>query len=261
MPKTITTIGEFREAWTAPPNFRISHELYRPDFTFPSALEVLDVVRRDDEARVTLLGADNPAVRTARTMSFKRAPVEEVATWPFRLAHFNLSRLYDGVLRGFHEQVMVPWRTFLSAQGYTWQRCAPDLFISGPGGSSTYHADQSHGLVWQVEGVKTFHSYLDPDSAVPADAAISGDFTAEDPPPHDDADRQDARMEPGDLLWSHFLTPHWVTGESPLSMSVTLSHGGLTHQGDYAMRETALRRHWDRHPEQAWLTDLRNTRY
>ncbi|WP_187144858.1 MULTISPECIES: hypothetical protein [unclassified Streptomyces] len=37
--------------------------------------------------------------------------------------------------------------------------------------------------------------------------------------------------------------------------------GGLCHQGCYAAREIALRRHWDEHPEQAWLTDLRNTRY
>jgi hypothetical protein len=67
-------------------------------------------------------------------------------------------------------------------------------------------------------------------------------------------------MQPGNLLWSHALTPHWVTGETQLSMSVTLTHG-LCHHGSYSARETALRKHWDKHPEQPSLTDLRNVRY
>jgi hypothetical protein len=36
-----------------------------------------------------------------------------------------------------------------------------------------------------------------------------------------------------------------------LAMSVTLSHGGLCHQGRYAERELALRRYWDKHPDEA----------
>lgn len=68
-------------------------------------------------------------------------------------------------------------------------------------------------------------------------------------------------MGPGDLLWSHALTPHWVTTESPLAMSVTLAHGGLCHQGRFADRELALRAYWDQHPDEAWKLDLRNVRY
>lgn len=68
-------------------------------------------------------------------------------------------------------------------------------------------------------------------------------------------------MEPGDTLWSHILTPHWVTAESSLTVSINISHGGLMHQGWYADREMALRRYWDDNPAEAWLGDLRNMRY
>lgn len=88
---------------------------------------------------------------------------------------------------------------------------------------STFHADNLHGLVWQLDGTKTFHSYLDPDQPVPVDDAISGAFTTEQPPPRAQGMHQSVRMQPGDLLWSHALTPNWVNGETQLSMSV--SHG------------------------------------
>ncbi|MDJ0345631.1 hypothetical protein QMK19_25900 [Streptomyces sp. H10-C2] len=257
----MTSAEEFTARWRNPPNFSVAANLVPFHLTFPDAREVLDIVRRDEEARITVLGDISSAVRTARSLTVRTAPLDEILSWPFRLAHFNLSRFYGGLLHDFQAQVMIPWRAFLAGQGFTWQRCSPALFISGPGSNSTYHSDNSHGLVWQVEGIKTFHSYQRPDEIVTAGTAVSGEITAEQPPAHDPAARQSMRMEPGNLLWSHALTPHWVTGESPLSMSVTLSLGGLCHQGRYAAREIALRRHWDEHPEQAWLTDLRNTRY
>lgn len=257
----VETVEQFTARWRKPPNFRIVSELLPFERSFPEARQVLEAIRHDAETRVTILGADDPAIRTARSLAFRTAPLDEVTTWPFRLAHFNLTRLYDGLLRDFQTQIMIPWRTLLSSIGFTWLRCAPVLFISTGGTSSTYHADNSHGLVWQIEGTKTFHSYLDPDQAAPADSATNGGITAEHPPPHDSADRQSLVMQPGDLLWSHVLTPHWVSAQSPLTMSLTLSHGGLCHQGLYAQREAALREHWDAHPREPWLTDLRNTRY
>lgn len=68
-------------------------------------------------------------------------------------------------------------------------------------------------------------------------------------------------MEPGDRLWSHALTPHWVTTETPLAMSITVAHGLLCHQGRFSERELALRAYWDRHPDEAWTHDHRNVRY
>ncbi|KUL23265.1 hypothetical protein [Streptomyces regalis] len=261
MTNSATTPEEFIERWRTPPNLRVNNVLTATGFTFPPALDVLDAIRQDEEVRFTILGDEDWSVRMDRTSAFRTAPIEEVATWTFRLVHFNLTRFYDGILSGFQEQVMIPWRTQLSSWGFTWQRCAPLLFISTDGASSTYHNDNSHGLVCQIEGTKTFHSYKDPDRYLTAEAAVVGETTAEEPPEHDPADRQSVRMEPGDLLWSHALTPHWVTTESPLAMSVTLSHGGLCHQGHFADRELALRAYWDRHPDEAWKLDLRNVRY
>ncbi|TCR22916.1 hypothetical protein [Streptomyces sp. BK205] len=261
MTARIATPEEFIERWRTPPNLLIGSSLAHAEYTFPPAVDVLDVLRRDEEVRFTVLGDEDWSVRMERTAAFRTAPIEEVTAWTFRLVHFNLSRFYDGVLSGFQEQVMIPWRTKLSSWGFTWQRCAPLLFLSTNGASSTYHNDNSHGLVRQVEGTKIFHSYRHPDRHLTAEAAVVGETTAEQPPPHDLAERQSVCMGPGGMLWSHALTPHWVTTESPLAMSVTISHGGLCHRGRFAERELKLRAYWDEHPEELWKLDLRNVRY
>ncbi|MFE6397531.1 hypothetical protein [Streptomyces alboflavus] len=255
---TITTPDDFALRWRKPPNFPLEVAF---DYTFLPAIDILGHVRRDEEVRFTILGDDDWQVRMDRTAAFRTAPIEEVVTWSFRLVHFNLSRIYDDLLHGFQEEVMIPWRTHLSALGFTWQRLAPILFLSTRGATSTYHNDNSHGLVWQVHGTKTFHSYLDPDQHLSAEAAVIGETTGEDPPAHDPADRQSAPMRAGDQLWSHALTPHWVTTTSALAMSITLSHGGLCHQGRFSERELALRAYWDKNPGEAWTHDLRNIRY
>ncbi|MCX5406186.1 hypothetical protein OHA37_20180 [Streptomyces sp. NBC_00335] len=255
---SVTDPDDFNSHWRQPPNFRMQVPF---DYLFLPAIDILDHVRRDEEVRFTILGEDDWKVRMDRTAAFRTAPVEEIATWPFRLVHFNLTRFYGEILAGFQDEVMVPWRTHLSSQGFTWQRCAPILFLSTEGAASTYHNDNSHGLVWQVQGVKTFHSYHNPDKHLSPEAAVLGETTAEDPPPHDEAARQSVTMQPGDQLWSHALTPHWVTTESPLALSVALSHGGLSRRGRYADRELALRDHWDKNPAEAWTLDLGHTRY
>ncbi|SHN07803.1 hypothetical protein [Streptomyces yunnanensis] len=255
---TITTPNDFTSRWHQPPNFPLQVPF---DYRFLPSIETLDYIREDEEVRFTILGDDDWQVRMDRTAAFRTAPVEEIITWPFRLVHFNLARFYGDMLHGFQDQVMIPWRTHLSAQGFTWQRLAPILFLSTEDAASTYHNDNSHGLVWQIQGTKTFHSYLDPDKHLSADAAVIGETTSEDPPEHDASDRQSITMQPGEQLWSHALTPHWVTTESALAMSITLSHGGLCHQGRYSERELALRAYWDKNPDEAWTHDLRNVRY
>ncbi|MFF6806006.1 hypothetical protein [Streptomyces sp. NPDC012616] len=259
-PAAVTTTEEFTQLWRTPPNFRLAPSLFQPEFAFPTTLDVLDRLRHDEGTKVTLLGQD-PAVRTARALAFRRAPLDEVASWPFRLVHFDLKRFYADFLTGFQRQVMIPWRLFLTGLGFTWHRCYPVLFMSTAGCSSTYHVDNSHGLVWQVRGTKTFHSFRDPERHAPVDAAVLGEISSETSPPHDGVDRLSFSMGPGDLVWSHVLTPHWVTAESPLTLSINFSHGGLAMGGQYSDRDRALREHWDAHPEQAWLSDLRNVRY
>ncbi|MGW5481644.1 hypothetical protein [Streptomyces sp. NPDC004008] len=261
MTTLVTTAEQFTERWRTPPNLRVGGDLPSTDHVFPPAHDVLDIIRRDEEVRFTILGEEDWSVRMDRTAACRSAPIDEVVTWSFRLVHFNLSRFYDGHLSGFQERVMIPWWARMSSWGFTWQRCAPILFISTAGVSSTYHNDNSHGLAWQIEGTKTFHRYSGPDKYLSAEAAVVSETTGEHPPDHDPADRQSVRMNPGDRLWSHALTPHWVTTESQLAMSVTLSHGALCHQGRFTDRELALRAYWDRHPEEAWKLDLRHVRY
>ncbi|MFK0014122.1 hypothetical protein [Streptomyces sp. NPDC091027] len=257
-PVSVTDPRNFTRCWRQPPNFRL-HVPF--DYLFMPAIDILDHIRRDEEVRFTLLGDEDWQVRMDRNAAFRTAPVGEIATWPFRLVHFNLARFYDELLDGFQDEVMIPWRAYLASQGFTWQRCAPILFLSTQGATSTYHNDNSHGLVWQVHGTKTFHSYHNPDKHLTAEAAVIGETTAEEPPAHGEADRQSMTMRPGDQLWSHALTPHWVTTESPLALSVAISHGGLCHQGRYADRELALRSYWDKNPAEAWTLDLGHTRY
>ncbi|MGH3735684.1 MAG: hypothetical protein ACRDT6_08690 [Micromonosporaceae bacterium] len=262
MTDTITSTDQFLNRWHTPPNFRIDPSVVPFKYQPPRLIDVLDAFRNDPEIRVTILDTVPAPVRTAHLARFRTAPVDEVAKWPFRLVHFNLPRFYSTVFKGFAEEVMIPWRTYLSQHGFTWLRINPYVFLSGPGASSTYHTDRSHGLVIQAEGVKTFHSYVNPDQIVSPDDAANGMIAAERPPAPGDAPRQPDRMEPGNILWSHLLTPHWVTGwdEGP-SMNITLAHGGLCHQGSYARREEVLRGFWDAHPERAWMEDLRAAKY
>jgi hypothetical protein len=260
-PEVVRTVAAFTERWHEPPNFQFSPELFRPTFAIAPCEEVLDVLRRDERTRITVLGDEPHAVRTSRSAMFRTAPLEQVTQWPFRLVNFDLWGHYDGLLRGFQEQVMTPWRLFLTGLGFTWHRCYPVLFISSGGCSSTYHVDNSHGLVWQVEGTKRFHSFREPGRYAPTDAAVHGEVSGEHPPPHPEDDLAAMDMHPGDLLWSHVLTPHWVRAESPLTLSINFSHGGLQHRGRFAPRETALRRHWDEHPAEPWTTGLRQGRY
>jgi hypothetical protein len=263
---TVASPVDFEARWHTPPNFWLTPDAAggKFDFTFPSALEVLDVLRHDPRTRVTFLGETTEAERTALATHFTRQPVEEIATWPFRLVHFELFRHYHGILRGFQETVMIPWRTNMASRGFSWQRCYPILFISTLGCSSTYHVDLSHGLVWQVEGRKIFRSHVRPDEVISASDAIRTMTGRVEVPPMDQrvaANVQVADMAAGDLLWSHCLTPHWVTADSPVAMSINISHGGLMRAGDIAMREQVLREHWDRNPSEAWLGAFRSNAY
>ncbi|MFE6406549.1 hypothetical protein ACFVOR_06395 [Streptomyces sp. NPDC057837] len=110
---TITTPDDFTRRWRQPPNFPLNISF---GYTFLPAIDVLDHIRKDEEVRFTILGDDDCQVRMDRTAAFRTAPLEEVVTWPFRLVHLNLSRFYDDVLSGFQEEVMIPWRTHLSAR-------------------------------------------------------------------------------------------------------------------------------------------------
>ena len=244
-------------------NFLLASELFAFEMKMPPIADVIDILRRDDETRVrspveTIKDEEGELTRWVRT-----APIEElIDTGGFAMSNFELSRFYEpnNFLHEFQDRIMIPWRTFLSQQGYTWQRCAPYIFISMHGISSTFHADYSHVLAWQVYGEKTFNGFWEPEKYAPIeDVVIRGKAPRSiEVPAHDPEDVLSYKMKPGDVLWNQLLTPHWVVaGIDEPAFSINISHGGVRHRGMFLANEKLLRERWQSYPDEAWVDDLR----
>jgi hypothetical protein len=250
------------EHWNGQRNFLIHPELFEFNKEFPPAEEVVDILRKDKNARVTIPGDLKDDEKEQLAQEFRDLPIEKVIDRPFNLAHFHLQNFYGPgqFLNDFQEKVMVPWRTFLSSAGFTWQRCYPIIFISGRNCSSSYHMDTSHVVAWQISGVKTFNGYKNPRDYASLDDAVNNRDalrSVNGPPDHNPDDVLSYRMEKGDLLWNQLLTPHWVPAGDEVAVSVNISHGGISQGGDFSPNETALRKRWEDHPKEAWLVDTR----
>lgn len=262
-PFTARTTCDLLARWDDTRNFLLGPELISFDMPLPAAADIVDIVRRDDKARINFFEAGDEAEAEALAERFRRLPLEQVIDLPFNLSHFHLARWYgDGqFLRDFQQRVMVPWRTLLSAAGFTFMRSYPIFFISGKGRSSQYHVDISHVAAWQTHGVKIFNGFKDPQKYAPIQDVVDNRANYVSPLPPGDIDMDDVlayRMEPGAVLWNQLLTPHWVTGsEDEISVSVNISHGGVQHDGRFCPNEQLLRQRWADHPEEAWLIDER----
>ncbi len=261
MQLTVRTADDFQQLWNDDRNFTIDPEYFTFDKIFPPAEEVVDILRKDKDARVQFLtdklsdGEKDDLAEKVRTGS-----IEKVIDMPLSLAHFYLGNFYGPgqFLHDFQEKVMIPWRAFLSSLGFTWQRCYPILFISGKGCSSTYHMDTSHVLAWQISGTKTFNSFKNPDHYAPIDQCVNkrNNKALLSPPEHNREDVLTYRMDPGAILWNQLLTPHWVVAGDEVAMSLNISHGGVSYQGAFCPREVELRKRWEEHPDEAWLVDV-----
>ncbi len=257
------TADDFRQLWNGERNFLIHSALFKFEMPLIPAEEVIDILRRDSEARIQFLDDSlSDAEQNNLVEKFKAAPIEKAVEMPISLAHFHLQNFYGAgqFLEHFQECVMILWRTFLSQLGFTWQRCYPIIFISGKGCSSTYHADSSHVLAWQVYGKKHFHGFLEPEKREPVQKLVEDrtGVTRIDIPQIDPADILTYDMQPGDLLWNQLLTPHWVdAGEDEVAMSFNISHGGVAYRGEFCPNEQVLRQHWEKNPKSAWLVDER----
>ncbi|MBT3601709.1 MAG: YdeI/OmpD-associated family protein [Candidatus Latescibacteria bacterium] len=263
MQLTAKTSDDFYNLWHQDLNFMLDSELCAFEMEMPSAEEIVDVLRKDPDARVQFLSDElSEFEQNALAEEFKSAKIEKAAEMSFALAHFYLRNFY-GVgqfLQDFQKKVMIPWRMFLTRLGFTWQRCYPIIFISGKGCSSTYHVDISHVLAWQVHGTKHFNGFQKPEEVLPIDKAVNerNDIRQNTPPEHDVNDVLPYAMQPGDLLWNQLLTPHWVVaGDDEIAVSVNISHGGVSYAGAFCPREHALRKRWEIHPDEAWLVDER----
>jgi len=263
MHKIAKTSDDFYQLWNQDINFLLDPELLRFDMKMPSAEEIVDILRKDPDARVQFLSDEvSEFEQNALSEEFNSAKIEKAAEMSFSLAHFYLQNFYGAgkFLEDFQKKVMIPWRTFLTQLGFTWQRCYPIIFISGKGGSSSYHVDISHVLAWQVHGVKNFNGFKDPEAVLSTDKSVNErkDIRQINPPEHNEADVLSYAMQPGDILWNQLLTPHWVVaGDDEIAVSINISHGGVSYAGAFCPREQALRKRWEVHPEEAWLVDER----
>lgn len=258
----VRSTDEFWARWNTSQNFLFDPAYFQLAMAWPTAEEMVDVLRQDEKTRIQFPGKDK-LEEEEMVEAFKSRPICEVMGWPFNMANFHLQKFYspDGFLADFQDRVMIPWRTFLASQGFTWQRTYPILFLSGKGCSSTYHVDVSHVLAWQIYGEKTFNSFKDPERFAPIDwlldeegktKAVLGDL-----PDYALEDIHSFQMGPGALLWNQLLTPHWVAAGDEVAISVNISHGGVSYQGAFCPNEVRLRQRWKKHPEEAWLVDER----
>lgn len=244
-------------------NFLIAAELFPFEMDMPPVEEVIDILRRDDETKVRSPQQKHKDDEGELTRWVRTAAIEEILeNGCFGLSNFELSRFYGPgqFLYELQDKIMIPWRTFLSQNGYTWQRCAPYIFISMPGVYSTFHADYSHVVAWQLDGIKTFNGFVDPERHAPITHIVKrGNAPRTTEIPHvETSEILSYEMHPGDVLWNQLLTPHWVTaGDDRPAFSLNISHGGVRHRGQFLANEVALREHWDGHPDEAWVADLR----
>lgn len=239
---TVDTWSEFREAWNGVLNFRLAGECVPFAFELPPLPEIVDIVRHDPEARILRGDRGDRLDLSSIADEFRQLPIEDAMRSQFQLSHFNLPRFYElgQFLHGFEEQVMEPWRQALAAAGFTWNRCYPIIFISGPGCVTNYHMDGSHVLAWQRYGTKLFSGLKDPDRWAPFETRMQFGPGIVQPAGIGPDDALTYEMQPGDVLWNQLLTPHWVAASDEPAMSINLSHGGLRLNGELCRNEREL---------------------
>lgn len=241
--RTANDWDSLKAYWNGVHNFRMGGDCVPFSFELPPIEEIVDELRRDPEARITA-GTPGPKLKLDDiSATFKALPIDRALQSEFALAHFKLANFYGPgrLLHNFEARVMDPWRQALQAAGFTWDRCYPIIFISGPGCATNYHMDFSHVIAWQVYGTKRFIGLKDPDRWAPRRARVTYRPDGYEPPAGIGPDDQlSYRMDPGDVLWNVLLTPHWVETPKGIGMSINLSHGGLRLNGELSPFEAEL---------------------
>jgi hypothetical protein len=256
MHQIVKTVQDFQREWQHNLNFLLGGECVPFEFDFPSAADMVDILRRDPETRIQQGGYHGAKDTTDISARFKTLPIEEAVRSRFGIAHFKIARFYEPgqFLHGFEERVMEPWRAFLRRAGFEWERCYPILFISGPGAGTHYHMDFSHVMAWQIHGTKIFSGLHEPDRFEPIELGVQKRHHAELKMPQTikPDDVLAYTMNPGDVLWNQLLTPHWVDATDAVAVSLNISHGMLRHNGRLCPNEQRLEEWWNAHPEEAW---------
>ena len=232
--KSVETWDAFPQAWSGLQNFWVGGDVFPYRFSFPPLDTLIDVVRRDEKARIL---AGRPGDRfdgTDVAAQFRALPIEDAVRAPVQMSHFALERFTaPGQILAGLDQVVQRWQTALAEQGFTWTRIYPILFLSGPFCHTNYHIDRSHVLAWQISGQKRFCWLKDPERWCPAevrrqlgnpDGIVRPEGLTAD-------DTIEATMQPGDTLMNVPLTPHWVYATAETAYSINVAHWDLRLHG------------------------------
>ncbi|MCZ8510879.1 hypothetical protein O9H85_00170 [Paenibacillus filicis] len=251
MKKTISTWQQFQESWEGVINFLMDGECIPFSYSMPSIEHIVDELRYDPETRITIGTKGKSLDLRDVAESVRRLSIEEALHSPFAMAHFKLQKFYNPgkLLDGFEEDVMEPWKRALKSAGFTWTRCYPILFISGPQCATNYHMDYSHVLAWQIYGTKLFTGLKDPDRWAPLETRIHCKGVQR-PEGITEEDELTYVMTPGTVLWNTFLTPHWVEASDKIACSINISHGGLSYRGKLCRHEDELKLWQLEHPDE-----------
>lgn len=251
---TVKTWNEFCDVWDGVHNFLMTGECMPFDFAMPPLARVVEELRNDELANIGSGAKGRTLLQDNTAAQFRALPIAEALTSPFSLAHYRLSQFDQpgGFLHGFQDQVLDPWQSALRAAGFTWERCYPIIFISGPQCATNYHMDFSHVTAWQIYGNKRFCGLKSPGRWAPWKTRMSynpKNFQRPETLTEDDA--LCYQMNPGDVLWNALLTPHWVEASNEAAMSINISHGGLRLNGRLCPFEQELENYRTAHPETA----------
>lgn len=138
---------------------------------------------------------------------------------------------------------MEPWRQSLTKAGFTWNRCYPIIFISGPGCATNYHMDQSHVVAWQMYGTKVFSGLLNPEIRSPLEERMkSVEFNNQKTISPPDLKESEVLFTPAP--WRRFMERFFdatlVGSTEGVSYSFNISHGGLRLDGQLCPYEVEL---------------------
>lgn len=241
MQRTVETWDSFRQHWDGVHNFLLTGDCTPFSFEMPNIEAVIDEIRRDPDARIWRGMKGDSLDQTDIAESFRQLPIEQTVTASFQMSHFKLHNFSakGQLFYGFQEQVMESWQQALTDAGFTWTRCYPILFMSGPDCATNYHMDYSHVLAWQRYGSKRFVGLKDPQRWAPLDARIHS-AGIQKPDGIREEDELSYLMQPNDVLWNAFLTPHWVEASDSVTYSINISHGGLRLNGELCRHEQEL---------------------
>ena len=240
--RTVSTWPELSKYWNGCHNFLMAGKCVPFSFDMPPVEQVIDEVRQDSDARIVPGTKGDRLILTDTAEAFCQIPIADTLHMQFQMSHFKLANFYGPgqLFHGFEEQVMDPWRKTLADAGFTWSRCYPIIFISGPGAATNYHMDRSHVIAWQHHGVKRFIGLKDPDRWGPFEERMLPGGKIKHPVAITDEDTLVYEMHPGDVLWNVLLTPHWVEAADHVTYSINLSHGGLRLNNQLCRNEQEL---------------------